>query len=475
MTSKDLIIRVKSIIKSNQLLSHRQNVVVAVSGGADSLALLDLLANIDMDLSLTAVYVNHGLRPLEIPTEIKVVAQQAKTLGAHFCSITVDVTSHKEKQRISIEEAARILRYQALQQVCIDTNASCLAIAHTADDQVEEFLLRMLRGSGRQGLATMSFKRDNIIRPLLTTTKNELLTHLKQKNISHCEDSSNRERHYLRNRVRLDLVPFLEQYNPSIQQTIRNISDVLREEDHFLEESSSQFHSSVILSPATTNTKNAVVLDCHRFLDGHKALQRRLLEKICWQLSCKPSFTQIENLRVLAQTGQNGTTLSLTKGLRVEKQDKKLIFYYPFGITTTRQKSPQKPVIDCTVEGLGRYHFPEMNRELHIERGNEKKDRKSFQNDLIIDGATVQFPLTLRYHYAGETFHPLGSPGTKKISKFLTDKKIHGQNKNFFPVLIESKEEDKIIALLGLAIDDKHKVTDSTTKTLHLSWQESEE
>lgn len=471
MTKKEIIRRVKSIIEDNELLLPQQKVVVAVSGGADSLALLHLLTDIDLALSLTVVYVNHGLRPLEIPIEINLVAEHAEILGAEFRSITVDVTGYQKAQNASPEEAARVLRYQALHQVCRDTKAQHLAVAHTADDQVEEFLLRMLRGSGRQGLAAMSFKRDTIIRPLLTTTKTELLDYLRQKGVSHCEDSSNQERFYLRNRVRLDLIPFLKQYNPSIQQTILNISDVLREEDNFLEQETNQLRSQATQEVGTREKDHKVVIDCQQFLSGHKALQRRLVEQICWQLKNTPSFTQIETLRLLAQTGQNGKIIPLAKGLRVEKQHNSLVFSYPFGHdSTTRQKSPQRPLLDCTIEGIGRYRFPEIGKELVIEKGDNNGERSL--SSLIVDSKTIQFPLTLRYHQAGEIFRPLGSPGTRKIGRFLTDKKIHGQNKIFFPVLAGSREEHKIIALLGLAIDDKHKITDSTAETFLLSWQD---
>ena len=242
MTNTKLIKRIRSLIVEQQLLSAQQKIVVGVSGGTDSLALLHLLNEVDLELSLTAVYVNHGLRPLEIPGEIAVVEKQAADILAQFFSISVDVKTYQKTHKTSPEDAARILRYRALKSVAQEIGANTIAIAHTANDQVEEFLLRMLRGSGSGGLSGMKMLYGNIVRPLLTTRKDELLTYLNNKEISHCEDSSNRERIYLRNRVRLDLIPQLKQYNPSIDQTILNISDVLREENDCLNELVNDFY-----------------------------------------------------------------------------------------------------------------------------------------------------------------------------------------------------------------------------------------
>ena len=229
--------RVASVIHSHNLLTTDDRVIVAVSGGADSLALLHILHDIRLPLNLVAIYIDHGLRPKEIPLEQNTIRNYCLSLNIPFEVREVNVVELVKLSKKSLEESARILRYEALEEARQEYRAKFIAVGHTADDQVEEFFIRLIRGSSSKGLSGMRLKRDHIVRPLLFETKSLIVDFLTERGTTWCLDSSNLDRQFLRNRVRLDLLPLLEEkFNPALRKTILQNMDVLSKEDNFIEE-----------------------------------------------------------------------------------------------------------------------------------------------------------------------------------------------------------------------------------------------
>ncbi|MBC8317394.1 MAG: tRNA lysidine(34) synthetase TilS, partial [Desulfobulbaceae bacterium] len=228
-----------AFIRGDRLAASGEKIVIGVSGGSDSIALLHVLASLraELDVGLVAVYINHGLRPDETPQEEKLVAAQAKKLGVECRIGIVDVRGESGKRKISLEHCARDLRYEFLGLVAEEMAAGKIAVAHTADDQAEEILLRLIRGTGRAGLSGMKTIRDEkVIRPFLRTSKEVLLRYLEQKKIPFLEDSSNRDTVYLRNRIRLEVIPFLAEINPNISEVLRQTAAVLQDEEVILDD-----------------------------------------------------------------------------------------------------------------------------------------------------------------------------------------------------------------------------------------------
>ncbi len=312
-------------------------VIVAVSGGPDSVALLHLLCSALPRLKFIAVYVDHGLRPAETGAEIELVQALARQLQAGFERISVDVTATARRDKTSIEETARILRYQALETIRWHYQGTAIAVAHTADDQAEELLIRLIRGSGRKGLAGMQFQNGWLIRPLLLESKDTLLHYLQTQQIAYCIDSSNLERTYLRNRVRLDLLPYLqEHYNKSIKQTLLQTAQILQDEELLMDEMTDKAWQEVVRTMAieplpSVAPSHLIEIDSREFSKCHPALKRRILEKCCWQMKSRPQFRQIELLLNLCQTGRTGAEIHLSQGLRVHKTRQSLVFSYPQG------------------------------------------------------------------------------------------------------------------------------------------------
>ncbi len=173
-----IVDRIQSLITYHKLMAANERILVAVSGGADSLALLHILKSIDLPLQLMAAYIDHGLRPQETPKERKLIAKNCRALDVPFTVREVDVHGLMGRGKYSPEEAARILRYEGLEELRKQYSCDLLAVGHTADDQVEEFFLRLIRGGGRGGLSGMKLKRDHIVRPLLFEQKSQLICYL---------------------------------------------------------------------------------------------------------------------------------------------------------------------------------------------------------------------------------------------------------------------------------------------------------
>ncbi len=319
-----------------QLVNSGDQLIVAVSGGPDSTSLLHLLHTVALNLNLIACYIDHGLRPDEVMTEIELISGHCQALNIPFKQISVDVKAACTNQHLSLEEAARKLRYQALEELRIKTGARSIAVGHTADDQAEELLIRLIRGSGRGGLSAMRFKNSRIIRPLLGIRKKNLLDYLEQEKIHYCTDSSNLSRAFLRNRIRLDLLPFLRDFNPSISTTLLQTIDILQEEESLLENicQSSYLQCVQENSGSKENSisgEQSILLKRPAFLDLHPAIQRRILEMILWKMDAKPGFRQIKQLLQLVSKKENSGECHLEKGLRVRRNREGLLFHYPLG------------------------------------------------------------------------------------------------------------------------------------------------
>jgi len=329
--------RAAAIITATLPLQAGDTVIVAVSGGPDSVALLHILCTALPSVKFIAVYVDHGLRPDETGAEIELVESLARNLRAGFERISVDVKTGAAQHGTSIEETARTLRYEGLETLRRQYQGVAIAVAHTADDQAEELLIRLIRGCGRKGLSGMQLRNGWILRPLLGETKETLLHYLETEGIPCCVDSSNLERTYLRNRVRLDLLPYLkEHFNPSIRETLLQTAQILGDEEALMETMVDRVWQEtvkVIAIPAASSDvpPYTIHIDVQRFSREHTALQRRILEKCCWQMEARPQFRQIELLLDLLLKREPGAEIHLSRGLRVHKTGQVVIFTYPAG------------------------------------------------------------------------------------------------------------------------------------------------
>lgn len=462
--------KVQKIIAAQGLIRSGEKILAAVSGGPDSVALLHVLAAVSGQFAalLVAAYVDHGLRPEEIAREAELVEEQAGLLRIPYRFGQIAVQEYASRHSLSVEHAARILRYETLEKLARKEGALKIAVAHTADDQAEEILLRLLRGTGRKGLAGMSgIFAGKVIRPLLAISKDELLRYLQDRRIPYLVDSSNLSPVYLRNRVRLQLLPYLEErYNPQIKETLRHTAAILQDEEEILEQlAQAACERTIVETDGGSRAGKVLALLLDEFGREHPGIQRRILEALCWSLDSTPSFRIIESLQDLAVHGANGSRLHLAQGLRVSRQGGQLIFSYPQGKIAKRGDLVEEACFEIVIDGPGSYRVPTIGKKLivSISDGAPPREVLLARAADYLDRNSLSFPMVARSVYPGDRFHPLGAPGSKKVKDFLSEEKISAGRRWQVPVL----EDDRgIAALLGLRIDEARKVREQTKQAV---------
>jgi len=456
---------IQTIIRQEELIRPGETVVVGVSGGSDSMALLHILASLAGlgDFAVVALYVDHGLRPLETGAEAALVQEAAARLGVRCLVIRAEVRRLAREEGLSLEHAGRQLRYELLRQEAERHAAWKIAVAHTADDQAEEVLLRLIRGTGRKGLAGMAYLSEaKIVRPLLGITKDTLLRYLADRGIPFLEDSSNRDRRFPRNRVRLDLLPFLEKhFDAGVRTTLRQTAAVLAEEEGYLDAVARACYQG-----ATQQDDETLLLAIPALLAAPAAIQRRVVEQALLAVGARPAFRQIEQVRRLARRTVGDAGLHLAAGLRVWRQGADLHFSYPRGRGAHRGAlaGEQAPDYEVTVAGPGVYPLPGRGLEVVIELLDSPPALAELRGEGgdFLDLAQVVFPLTLRPPRPGDRFHPLGAPGAKKLGDFFTDQKV-AKDQRYCPLLVSA---GRVALVPGLRVAHWARVTTATVRTL---------
>lgn len=326
---------VHRLLFSESPVAAAPRILLGVSGGPDSMALVHIMAALRPQCSLTlvAAYVDHGLRPRETPAEWACVRTAAARLQVDCVMVAVDAAATAAAGGLSLEQAAREVRYHAFAELVRERGLDLVAVAHTADDQVEEVLLRLLRGSGRRALSGMRRRSGNLIRPLLGTRKAELIAYLTEKKISFCHDSSNDDLRFLRNRIRHELLPLLEErYDPGIRRALLKTAANLSEDEDLLEGLlAHSWEETVVLGDPGKEGQPVCCLKRGPFRALHPALQRRVIEKLLWTIGATARYEHIMAVLAASREGRTGSELHLSRGLRVGVDREQLLFSYPQG------------------------------------------------------------------------------------------------------------------------------------------------
>lgn len=325
MTEKQFELKVLKFIKDEKLLSAGDPIVVSVSGGPDSLCLLLLLAKWAKkeQWNLTVAYFDHGLRE-EAKEEARFVKNWAEKLELPFIQSKGD-SLKKKKEGFSTEEAARTLRHSFLKKEAKKMNNAKIAMAHHINDQIETFFIGVLKGAGLGGLSGMAPCLYSVVRPLLCVTKQDILDYLKQKNISFKVDETNVEKIFLRNRVRLELIPFIKNHFPewNIEKTLPKMMRVFKDEHDFLEKLSQTWKKEQFIMQ-----KEGYVVGIEVFKKLPIALQRRMIKNTLETLGSMRNFSSshIEETRKLFLNPAGNKKLMLPEGVQVKKFKKAVFF-----------------------------------------------------------------------------------------------------------------------------------------------------
>ena len=466
-----LVGRVRDTLRRYRMLSGGEIVVVAVSGGPDSTALAHALASLRGDLSLTIdlAHLNHGLRP-DAAEDAAFVAAMSRALGLGFHEGTADPRALAGREGFSLEDAGRRLRYEFLTRVAREIGAGVVATGHTLDDQAETVLMRLLRGSGLEGLAGIPPVRTGggvrIIRPLIEAGRAEVLAYLGAVGTGWREDETNRDVAMLRNRVRLVLLPALEGYNPDIRQALARLAGLLRDEAEAL-----KLLAAPKVAEALSARPGAVTVALEPFARMPVALQRRTLRAAVQQVRGNLGavrFVHIEGARRLALEGQVGSWLALPGGVRILR--------LPEGAEVTMAAAvpggPGKPG-EYRVHVPGRIVAVEFGVQLTVEEAAEDRlgawaqGENAQRNEVALDAASIGGELVLRGPRPGDRFAPAGMGGrTKAVADYLSDEKVPRHRRAFVPILTTS--EGEVLWIVGMRASEVARITDSTTRAVRV-------
>lgn len=454
--------QIKRAIDCHHLVEKGDRLIVGVSGGVDSMVLLHLLdaCREAFDLSLIVAHVNHGLRPVESEKEAELVQKEAARLGLPFEYGQFNVKEFQKRGGLSPQDAARRVRFHFFHNLLQKHHAQKIALGHHADDQVETVLLRLIRGSGLQGLKGMLPIRDGkVIRPLLGVWEEEIQSFAMEKKIPFLSDSSNLKKDYLRNRIRLALIPMMErEYQPNFKEILLRTSNILREEDDYLEKGAEAAYQKVVREERET-----LSFKFSEYQSLHQAIQWRVIRKILGRIYDRGvaveegEWSDVHEMYQKLHQSSPSFLLELPHGAWVEKRYDAVLI----------GKGKVKPFLPFDVELISPGHtfIREVGKEVVIE----ETDRDKFKNyrgplnTALMDYGSLQFPLKMRNFRPGDRFYPLGAKGTQKLKNFFIDHKIPKFERPKVPLLVSG---EMIAWIVGYRIDERVKITEKTRKVL---------
>ncbi|KAA6459069.1 tRNA lysidine(34) synthetase TilS [Acidobacteria bacterium AB60] len=415
---------------------------VGVSGGADSVALIRALAERrrELGLVLSVVHLHHGLRGDEADADLEFVRTLAGDLGLSFQSERVETAASAAadpatgKAAETIEEAARRLRYQWFRRLMAGGAAEAVATAHTRDDQAETVLAKFLRGAWTEGLSgihpVIEFPEGRILRLLLRTTRAEIEAYLTGLGQGWREDSSNRHLTFTRNRIRHELLPQLESWNPRLREHLAQMAELARDEESWWTEETARAAAPVVLPgrPVRGGGRAAaegLALDIGRLTGLGPALQRRVLRYAAEQLGFALNFEATEGLRALALSGRASQRIELAGGLRGERTHREL------RLSAQSSAAEGGNAAEVTFPVPGEVSAPELGIHLRIE-------------------AAVGTTATLRPWRAGDRVHLRHSSGPRKVKEVLERMKVSGTARSAWPVV---EMDGRIVWMQGVAVE----------------------
>jgi tRNA(Ile)-lysidine synthase len=452
--------KVKRTLSRHRMISRGDSVIVAVSGGPDSVCLLHVLHELREELQtlLVVAHFDHGLRPDEDEGETAFVRGLARSLQLPFETAKGGLLAKKAGG--SREEVARNARYAFLEKVRKKHKAQRIALGHNLNDQAETILMRLLRGSGPSGLTGIPPCRDDeIIRPLIEIERSEIEKYLNAKKLLSVTDSSNLQTDYLRNKIRLELMPLLETQQPRLARLLGQTAELLRDEDNYLERRAEAW----LKKEVTRNRDHTLRLSIAPFMSLPVALRRRVTRKVIGKLKKdlrRIGWDHIEAIQRLAQAKKPQAALTLPAGVTVKRTYDQLVF-------STSVKRKPRP-FHHRLERPGNYDIGEIGQRLSIE---QRKNRRGLclggsGRTAFLDAETLRFPLTLRTFKAGDRFIPFGMKGHKKLKDFFVDLKVPLEQRHSTPILCS---DDTPVWVCGFRIDDRFKVTSETKRVMKLS------
>ncbi|WP_169313132.1 tRNA lysidine(34) synthetase TilS [Acetonema longum] len=465
-----LLGQVRQYIQQHSLLQPGDRVIVGCSGGADSLALLDILHRLrdELAIEMAAAHVDHMFRGEESAADARFVADICREYGLVCYQTAIDVPAYIRTSGLSAEDAARQLRYRYLHQVASRWGGAKIATGHHADDQAETVLMHLLRGAGSQGLSGIRPLAAGIIRPLLAANRCRIEEYCRSRQLFWRTDSSNLKTDYRRNRIRLSIMPQLtDLMQADVARQICRSAEILAGESDFIRKQAEGLWPHLV-----QEEDDVLLLDINRFHDLHPALKRQVIRLILEKKRGLTgiSFDHVEVLIQMVDCWQVGTNYILPGGLRVKKDYRQVGFGY-VGQDSTKPGLTIGIAIKVpgmtSVSQLGLTVCSELHRE---EPAVPKTDR---MNTAVFDLQALTLPVYIRTRLPGDRFTPLGMSGSKKVKDFLIDAKIPSNKRDRAPVFYDAT--GRIFWLGGMRTSEYGKITAATREFLHISLHDAQE
>ncbi len=437
-------------------------VLVALSGGADSVCLLDALCKLreTLKIKVAAAHLNHMIRGVEADSDEAYAAELCTRLGVPFYAERVNVPKLAEERGISEELAGRYARYDFFEKICSTGGYNKVATAHNKNDRAETVLMRVLRGTGIDGLCSIKYTRDNIIRPLLDVERADIEGYCRENSLDFCTDSTNLASEYTRNKVRNELLPMLEKsFNPSIIDSLCTLADNSAEDSEFLNGYASRLYAR-INSPMPK--RKPTVLDIKSLKMVGESIQTRLLRIAISEVmgsDYKAERTHIEAIRGLLDK-ETGASATLPKNLTVSVKYGWLEFVKR---ADNQEECEDKPFcFEIEVEDEERLEAYDITFEVTNEISKPQK------NQMIIDyDALCGRRLFVRNRRDGDRINIFKDGKTRKLKNYWIDKKVPREERGRIPLLCT---EDEVIAIIGDRVAEKYKITDSTKRGLVITY-----
>lgn len=460
MNSADftLVSRMERTVRLQHLFRPGDTLVVALSGGADSAALLDLLSRLQgYHLHLVAAHLNHSLRGAESDADQEFCRLLAARYAIPFETRRIDVRRVAEDNRLNLEDAGRRARIELFDEIRIKYGATAVALAHHGDDQAETVLMRLLRGSGMTGLSGMAYRNARgYVRPLLDITRPDIEQYLRGRGLEWREDASNSDTVYLRNRIRHQLLPLLEEYNPDIRSTLVATASIIGGDEALLAELTEQaFAGSCRVG------EGRVVCSVEELRTLNPALRRRVLrhafKKQAGTLE-EVTLRHINALSDLIDSPRPNSRLALPHGFFAVREYDGLMFAHA-------DAAAPEAEFELQISEPGRYQLPNGG-SITVE----VTGAAPFANDAdsaCFDLGRIPFPWLLRTFRPGDRMTPFGMVGRKKVKDIFIDRKIPLSERRRIPLLFCG---DDLIWIVGVCASELSRIDAPSAATVQVTW-----
>ncbi|MDD2899617.1 MAG: tRNA lysidine(34) synthetase TilS [Desulfuromonadaceae bacterium] len=462
-----LISRIAHTVIRHTLINPGDTLIVGLSGGADSIALLDLLSRLpEYNLRLIAVHLNHCLRGAESDADEEFSRGAALRYGIPFESVRKDVKKHAEERHLNLEDAGRLARIDLFEEISRKYGAAAVALAHHADDQAETVLMRLLRGAGMTGLSGMSYRNSRgYIRPLLDISRSDIERYLRECGLSWREDASNGDTIYLRNRIRHQLLPLLEEYNPAIRARLAATATIIRGDEGLLQTLTEQAFTDLCRVGESVVTCSVAYIS--RF---DRALQSRVIRHAFKQLTGtleKFSQRHVDAVCEIINSGRPNVWITLPHGVEVVKEYDTLkwvrseTYGSTYGCTSDVDIHINEP--GCYLMTAGSCISVEMVPAAVFP---------AEQNIIYVDMAKSPFPWIARTFRPGDRMIPIGMQGRKKVKDIFIDKKIPFSQRSQIPLLWCGPD---LIWIAGVCISELCRIDIPSAAFARVTWHSRDE